>query len=367
LGPAAETRSLLHLATIEGFRNNNRGLRTFLVGVDIRINAVIAALQAAGVFHPGIGGQKLVLEKLFYQLCNFLLAPMTPVFMFDGPGRPHIKRGTRVIHRPLWLIEHLKTMISGFGYYYYDAPGEAEAELAQLNELGQIDGILTEDSDAFLFGAQLVIRTLGFGFRFIYSFGLPSVQHDSVIYALDSIQNTDTVSLDRAGLLLCALLLGGDYEAGISGVGPTIAHVLARLGFGQDLLNILRSFHGHELDKYLTGWRDALRDELRTNASGLLHKCHPKLATDIPDTFPNLEVINLYLNPLTSASPNYTGPMPNVNLWTPREPSIANLSSLCTSLFGWKGEYLLKKLNSNLWPGVVFRMISSVCIYQPSA
>lgn len=175
------------------------------------------------------------------------------------------------------------------------------------------------------------------------------------------------MSLDRAGLLLCALLLGGDYEAGISGVGPTIAHALARLGFGQDLLNILRSFHGHELDKYLTGWRDALRDELRTNASGLLHKCHPKLATDIPDTFPNLEVVNLYLNPLTSASPNYTGPLPNVNLWTPREPSIANLSSLCTSLFGWKGEYLLKKLNSNLWPGVVFRMISSVCIYQPSA
>jgi Holliday junction resolvase YEN1 len=41
------------------------------------------------------------------------------------------------------------------------APGEAEAELAKLNEMGYIHGILTEDSDAFVFGARCVIRTTG--------------------------------------------------------------------------------------------------------------------------------------------------------------------------------------------------------------
>ncbi len=38
------------------------------------------------------------------------------------------------------------------------AAGEAEAELAQMNKLGIIDAVLTEDSDALVFGAQVVIR-----------------------------------------------------------------------------------------------------------------------------------------------------------------------------------------------------------------
>lgn len=38
------------------------------------------------------------------------------------------------------------------------APGEAEAELAYLNRIGVIDGILSDDVDNFLFGAMTVIR-----------------------------------------------------------------------------------------------------------------------------------------------------------------------------------------------------------------
>jgi 5'-3' exonuclease len=38
------------------------------------------------------------------------------------------------------------------------APGEAEAELACLNKCGTIDAVLTEDGDAFVFGATHVIR-----------------------------------------------------------------------------------------------------------------------------------------------------------------------------------------------------------------
>ena len=38
------------------------------------------------------------------------------------------------------------------------AAGEAEAELALLNVRGQIDAVETQDVDALVFGAQLVIR-----------------------------------------------------------------------------------------------------------------------------------------------------------------------------------------------------------------
>ncbi len=37
------------------------------------------------------------------------------------------------------------------------APGEAEAELAMLSRLGQIDVVMSEDFDTMIFGAQQVI------------------------------------------------------------------------------------------------------------------------------------------------------------------------------------------------------------------
>lgn len=38
------------------------------------------------------------------------------------------------------------------------APGEAEAELAHMNQASIIDGVLSDDADTFLFGAHTVIR-----------------------------------------------------------------------------------------------------------------------------------------------------------------------------------------------------------------
>ena len=38
------------------------------------------------------------------------------------------------------------------------APGEAEAELASLNAQGLVDAIMTDDCDAFIFGARTLIK-----------------------------------------------------------------------------------------------------------------------------------------------------------------------------------------------------------------
>ncbi|KAJ7772444.1 PIN domain-like protein, partial [Mycena metata] len=293
-------------------------------------------------FNPGPTSERLILDKLFYQFCRFLLASITLVFIFDGPGRPPIKRGTRVIYRPDSLEQKIKAMITAFGYHFYDAPGEAEAELAQLNQNGEIDAIIT---DTFVFGAQCVIRT-------------PSVEDDSEFYTADALQGT--LALDQNGLVLCALLLGGDYDLGVKGAGPTVARALAAEGYGGELAGILRLYKGPELSHHLAIWRAKLRQELRTNPSGRLAKCQPKLADNIPDTFPNIEVANLYLNPLTSRSVGFTGTKPNTQLWKPIEPLIPTLSAFCSAQFGWYGDDLLKRLNSNLWPGVIFRMLSSV-------
>ncbi|KAJ7462509.1 hypothetical protein FB451DRAFT_1404301 [Mycena latifolia] len=209
--------------------------------------------------------------------------------------------------------------------------------IAQLNKQGKIDGFITEDSDVFVFGAQCVIRTSG-----------PYVQNMSSIYTLQSIETMNSVSLDRDGLFLCALLLGGDYDSGIDGVGPRIARALAVSGFGHQLVNILRSFEDPQRTQHLNVWCDALREELRTNSSGNLVKRQPKLAMNIPDTFPKLDIAHLYLAPLTSASPEFFGEKPDTKRWMPEEPSIRELASFCSIQFGWHGEQLLKKLHNNL-------------------
>ena len=41
---------------------------------------------------------------------------------------------------------------------FLQAPGEAEAELAYMNSVGQIDAVLSDDADTFLFGATMVVR-----------------------------------------------------------------------------------------------------------------------------------------------------------------------------------------------------------------
>ena len=47
-----------------------------------------------------------------------------------------------------------------FGLPYIIAPMEAEAQCAWLDANGLVDGVVTDDNDAFLFGARRVYRCL---------------------------------------------------------------------------------------------------------------------------------------------------------------------------------------------------------------
>ena len=56
--------------------------------------------------------------------------------------------------RAPWLQELLQL----FGLPYIIAPREAEAQCAWLDSEGLVDGVVTDDNDAFLFGARRVYR-----------------------------------------------------------------------------------------------------------------------------------------------------------------------------------------------------------------
>ncbi|KAF8225764.1 hypothetical protein L208DRAFT_1016151, partial [Tricholoma matsutake] len=143
IGPAAETQSLTRLAMVKGFECNAHNACTLLIGVDIsRLTRWTASAQKSGLHTQQ--GENPELQRMFFKFCRFLKIPAMLIFVFDGPGHPPVKRGKDVHNTPLWVISHLKFLITTFGFYIHKAPGEAEVELPMLNQLGIIDTIITD-------------------------------------------------------------------------------------------------------------------------------------------------------------------------------------------------------------------------------
>ena len=126
----SETRSLTHLAVVDGFEKNVSGLRGYRIGIDARfvlhlkIPASQAYLQSTGTntsiwfFHAQSGreGENPELRLIFFRLAKLLSEPFLPLFVFDGPKRPTWKRGIQISKKPHWMIHGVKMMISAFGF-----------------------------------------------------------------------------------------------------------------------------------------------------------------------------------------------------------------------------------------------------------
>ena len=56
------------------------------------------------------------------------------------------------------MFGECQELLQMFGLPYIIAPMEAEAQCAWLNHSGMVDGVITDDNDVFLFGAQHVYR-----------------------------------------------------------------------------------------------------------------------------------------------------------------------------------------------------------------
>ncbi|XP_059104256.1 flap endonuclease GEN homolog 1 [Peromyscus eremicus] len=130
-------------------------------------------------------------------------------------GRSHFKS----------VLRECLTMLECLGIPWVQAAGEAEAMCAYLNASGHVDGCLTNDGDAFLYGAQTVYR------NFTMNAKDPHVD----CYTVSSIKSK--LGLDRDALVGLAVLLGCDYlPKGVPGVGKEQALKLVRILKGQSLL-----------------------------------------------------------------------------------------------------------------------------------
>ncbi|KAG8952319.1 hypothetical protein FRC04_004747 [Tulasnella sp. 424] len=354
LRPAAEKRSLIHLAVVDGFEQNLNGQRGYRIGIDASI----------WFFHSEWGkeGENPELRTLFFRLCRLAEAPFLPLFVFDGPYRPSFKRGKNINgQRQHWLQSGFKRLIEAFGWEWRQAPGEAEAELAYLNRIGKIDAVLSDDVDNFLFGARVVVRnssnTLS-GNRsrpVLNADGRDDGKH-TLVFRAEEFEKREDIDLTRNGMILIGLLSGGDYHAeGVKGCGKLIAQGLARCGFGDSLINAFLSMEPADFDVFLTSWRAELVHELKTNSRGIVGKKYAALAKKVPDDFPDVEVLRSYVTPVTSES---RGKEVDDRKWWSRDMDIAEVAACCEMFFEWGvKEIIIKRFRTVLWPGACNRIL----------
>ncbi|KAG7285576.1 hypothetical protein NEMBOFW57_010205 [Staphylotrichum longicolle] len=211
-----------------------------------------------------------------------------PIFVFDGPNKPASAQALRGRNGDKVATSMAKRMIRLFGFAAHDAPGEAEAECALLQQQGVVDAVLSEDVDTIMFGCQRTLRNWSAEGQK----GSKTPTHVSMYDAAAVAAGPS--GLDREGMVLVALMSGGDYlPEGVPGCGVKVACEAARAGFGRDLCRIKRADRDG-----LAAWKVRLLHELRTNESRFFRTRHKAL--EIPESFPNVEILRYYTHPVVS-------------------------------------------------------------------
>jgi Holliday junction resolvase YEN1 len=146
---------------------------------------------------------------------------------------------------------------------------------------------------------------------------------------------------------------------GLEGCGIRTAIGLSRSGFGADLFNAARGATESNLNAFLGLWRDRVRDELQSNASGHLAKKQPALANKITGDFPDPKAILAYVNPYTSWSNDSS--TANVPQLLPGVPDLAAIAEFCSRKFSWGNAQIMDKFERLLWNGACLAMLLEVC------
>jgi len=205
------------------------------------------------------------------------------------------------------MVQECQALLRLFGLPYITAPMEAEAQCAELVRLGLVDGIVTDDSDIFLFGGTRIYKNMFNAAKFVECYLLADLEKE---YALD-----------RRKLIRFAHLLGSDYTEGIPGIGPVSA------------LEILTDFDTLEefkewCSKVQLGRPQDLEHQLSTPFRRKFRNTVQKRLF-LPPSFPDIRVDQAYLQPEVDSDPE---PFQ----WG--VPDLDKLRSFLMATIGWSQE-----------------------------
>ncbi|KAF5100515.1 hypothetical protein D0Z00_001243 [Geotrichum galactomycetum] len=207
------------------------------------------------------------------------------------------------------MVDECQELLRRFGIPYITAPMEAEAQCAMLMELSLVDGIVTDDSDCFLFGGKRIFKNM--------------FSQNKYVECYDATDLEREFGLDRSKYINLALLLGSDYTDGVTGIGPVTAMEILAEFDNEDSLAKFKEWW--EKVQLTTGQRS---DEVVTEFK---RKFKKSSATKIflPDKFPDPDVREAYLHPEVDKDT------------TPFEwgtPDLDSIRTFMKQMVGWKDD-----------------------------
>jgi 5'-3' exonuclease len=224
------------------------------------------------------------------------------------------------------MYTECQELLTLFGIPYIVAPGEAEAQCSWLNSIGLVDGVITDDNDAFLFGADRVLRHIFDEKRYVEEYRAADIATE--------------LGLNKDRLIKMALLLGSDYTEGVMGVGIVNA------------VEIVHAFEG-DMERFKTWLDEPSTEVMAIMRAENSKKADPhaseatmefkakhqgaKRAWSLPAGFPSKAVIDAY------EAPEIDGKKESFIFG---RPDLDSLRDFCHINFGWQTD----KTDAHLLP-----------------
>ncbi len=189
------------------------------------------------------------LSGILYRTANLIEAGIEPSFVFDGKPN-ELKAGTieeRIARREKAkkeyeealaegdmkkafskaqqtarmtpeILETSKQLISLMGLPVVQAPSDGEAQAAYMCSKGDVYAAASQDFDSILFGAPLLVRNMTISGRR----KVPGKQlyRDVKTEIIDSKEMLDSLGITREQLVDVCMMIGTDFNTGVSGIGP---------------------------------------------------------------------------------------------------------------------------------------------------
>jgi flap endonuclease-1 len=197
------------------------------------------------------------LSGILFRMATFLDKAIKPVFVFDGKPTD-LKQATIEERRKLrteagerWkealargdeeeaykqarsstrvdaaVIETSKELLQLLGIPFVQAPGEGEAQAAHMAAKGDVRYVVSQDYDTLLFGAPTLVRNLTVS-------GKRKIRGRAVTINPERIILSDLlggIHLTRAQLIDIGILVGTDFNEGVTGIGAKTALKLVQNG-----------------------------------------------------------------------------------------------------------------------------------------
>ncbi|KAG2517348.1 hypothetical protein JM16_007439 [Phytophthora kernoviae] len=229
------------------------------------------------------------------------------------------------------MVAEVMALLQLFGVPFLVSPMEAEAQCAALEQLGLVDGVITDDSDIFPFGGQRVYKNIFHHQKFVEAFSARDIERE--------------LGFSREQVIALALLLGSDYTDGVRGIGIVNATEIAAAYPGIEGLREFKEWV-HAFDVAEVAQRVASRKKKKTKGKDnggsdedgedsdgesvreRFQRSHTSARRkwELGDEFPSKHVVQAYMRPQVDRSEARFS-------WS--APDLAALRNYCTNAFGW--------------------------------